>query len=575
MDLPASSLIETNDSPDDQEIKRIKLQIIDPCMEQLEQLDANIASLKTQLYTLQQKRSSLSLHIDRHRALIAPIRRLPRDVLREIFTRCLPTDHFALMKTTEAPLLLGRICSTWRQVAMTTPDLWTSIHIPYIGRNTSTPYFTASWEKRLEGISSWLSRSGTLPLSISCYFSPKTPDIAVSLGVKPDPSSMHSLFRLLLSVKSRWEHVDISTAARIYLWSLLNVDAASLYSLKSFSVRNNNSWQNPSCGILYAPHLRHLLIQPLDGQKQLPYRRLTSLSISFEDLGDSMAFYLPTIFTQCYNLIELTLLMKWPPLDSLVSAVPPPSFQRLQRLELDPDGVGLGLFTQSHMPELRHLKLRLDRVSDSPTVLRQFFGVLPPLHTLSLTLPWDSVYEILDGLRSQTELTELTLENMHKLQNAKRAKELIIGLTVGSHTDSVILPQLESFTHINSKVQDIYYKPFLLSRTAIAGDRSNTVLNNVEIAALKRVHIVSARSKVIDLLDDPEVSMACSASGLDLTVQYPKPHILRFSASSGLLKGDESHGMRINPFQFHPYAGAEEADQTDVESDDDSETLEY
>ncbi|KAF9481503.1 hypothetical protein BDN70DRAFT_876302 [Pholiota conissans] len=53
-----------------------------------------------------------------------PITNLPYDVLREIFIHCRPQFPLWQPFPEEAPLLLCRICSSWRRVALTIPSLW-------------------------------------------------------------------------------------------------------------------------------------------------------------------------------------------------------------------------------------------------------------------------------------------------------------------------------------------------------------------------------------------------------------------------------------------------------------------
>ncbi|KAJ7646476.1 hypothetical protein FB45DRAFT_712843, partial [Roridomyces roridus] len=49
--------------------------------------------------------------VDSHTALVSYPRRLPVDIVREIFVACLPAHRNAVMSAQEAPLLLSRICS--------------------------------------------------------------------------------------------------------------------------------------------------------------------------------------------------------------------------------------------------------------------------------------------------------------------------------------------------------------------------------------------------------------------------------------------------------------------------------
>ncbi|TDL15260.1 hypothetical protein BD410DRAFT_699396, partial [Rickenella mellea] len=53
-----------------------------------------------------------------------PILRMPCEITSEIFEHCLPEDEFPQPSVTSAPVLLSRVCSTWRKQAIGTPYLW-------------------------------------------------------------------------------------------------------------------------------------------------------------------------------------------------------------------------------------------------------------------------------------------------------------------------------------------------------------------------------------------------------------------------------------------------------------------
>ncbi|KAJ7572113.1 hypothetical protein C8J56DRAFT_71292 [Mycena floridula] len=93
------------------------------------------------------------------RALTQP-RTLPRDVLQEIFIQCLSPSRGCRMNVMEAPMLLCRVCSSWRQVALGTTQLWSSLRL-------DIDLYTSQRQRlQLENASGWISRSGTQPLVI-------------------------------------------------------------------------------------------------------------------------------------------------------------------------------------------------------------------------------------------------------------------------------------------------------------------------------------------------------------------------------------------------------------------------
>ncbi|KAJ7881995.1 hypothetical protein B0H14DRAFT_2184182, partial [Mycena olivaceomarginata] len=73
-----------------------------------------VSRLDSLIRELNSRREKLTRYIDSHRALISLGRRLPRDVLEEIFATCLPSHWNTIMSAKEAPILLCHLCSGWR-----------------------------------------------------------------------------------------------------------------------------------------------------------------------------------------------------------------------------------------------------------------------------------------------------------------------------------------------------------------------------------------------------------------------------------------------------------------------------
>ncbi|KAF6746880.1 hypothetical protein DFP72DRAFT_822436, partial [Ephemerocybe angulata] len=89
---------------------------------------STLAALDAEIASLTQKRKELSESIDAHKRLRSPIRRLPKELLLEIFILCLPDRHQPVLSEWKAPLLLTRVCKPWRILAMSAPVLWSSLH---------------------------------------------------------------------------------------------------------------------------------------------------------------------------------------------------------------------------------------------------------------------------------------------------------------------------------------------------------------------------------------------------------------------------------------------------------------
>ncbi|KAJ7161470.1 hypothetical protein C8R43DRAFT_1233693 [Mycena crocata] len=126
--------------------------------------------------------------------IIRPALPLPPEILAEIFVHCLPDDSLATPDPTTAPLLLCRICRQFREVALTTPDLWTSLNVDLEQADGLQEEFRTDY---IELCKSWLSRARTKPLL---------------LGLQDDLGCCASLplcLGIIVSVSSRWQFVDL------------------------------------------------------------------------------------------------------------------------------------------------------------------------------------------------------------------------------------------------------------------------------------------------------------------------------------------------------------------------------
>lgn len=89
-----------------------------------------------------------------HKAALAPIRRLPQDVLLEIFAN-IPTN--ALVPT-NAPWVVGQVCFLWRSISLSHPSLWSEIFLD--------GYYAVNRHQKQQALATILTRSKNHPLTI-------------------------------------------------------------------------------------------------------------------------------------------------------------------------------------------------------------------------------------------------------------------------------------------------------------------------------------------------------------------------------------------------------------------------
>jgi hypothetical protein len=118
----------TNYCPTDDEVANIKACLIESTL-RLKQLHDEILYLQRAIEKLAEERDSVEAYIEAHRSLISPVRHIPLDIIQEIFISCLPAHRNCVMSASEAPVLLGLICSSWRAISLSTSRLWAKLHV--------------------------------------------------------------------------------------------------------------------------------------------------------------------------------------------------------------------------------------------------------------------------------------------------------------------------------------------------------------------------------------------------------------------------------------------------------------
>ncbi|KAK7018878.1 hypothetical protein R3P38DRAFT_2978839, partial [Favolaschia claudopus] len=312
MQSPFASRLHTNYCASDDEIPELKELLVEPCL-RLAKLDGEILALRQKLDGLVGERESLDAYIQSHQALMSPIRRIPLDLLEQIFIACLPAHRNCVMSAQEAPVLLGRICSSWRALSLSAPRLWSRLHIvlpppDHESLSRDRDIFAAKTAQRLEVASTWLGRTGICPLSIS-----------VERKFHPNLSNLREdLLELLIPYASRWQHLSLVLPfpglKRLSMLSENDVPLLMSLSLSTPDVDPEFTWS--PAGILYAPNLSKFEFAGsgiIPSALPLRWNTLTELSLRVsswnprQNLTCEMALF---ILSRCHTLRKCQLFIK-------------------------------------------------------------------------------------------------------------------------------------------------------------------------------------------------------------------------------------------------------------------------
>ncbi|KAJ7471444.1 hypothetical protein B0H11DRAFT_2040016 [Mycena galericulata] len=122
-------------------------------------IDERIRYLQPVLVELAAWRQALQEFVTDHKRVLAPIRKVPSDVLSEIFLWCAARDSDNVWNPCADPeWVLAQVCRYWRALALATPRIWRRVFI-------TRPYFSRYIRPAV--LSLQLERSAEAPLAIA------------------------------------------------------------------------------------------------------------------------------------------------------------------------------------------------------------------------------------------------------------------------------------------------------------------------------------------------------------------------------------------------------------------------
>ncbi|KAJ6486444.1 hypothetical protein C8R47DRAFT_1016134 [Mycena vitilis] len=133
---------------------------------QLLELDAQIGRLKSALNELEQARNAAEREL--RATATFPVLTLPIEIMAEIFVHSLPPIGDGLWDrySRVAPFNVSCVCRAWRNIAVTTPKLWSTLPISFDSIHSHITSAPGLVEKFIDR---WLSRAKACPLSLIFY----------------------------------------------------------------------------------------------------------------------------------------------------------------------------------------------------------------------------------------------------------------------------------------------------------------------------------------------------------------------------------------------------------------------
>lgn len=306
----------------------------------LSQLEDHYARLEAEQAHCKEQRKNLLTLLEEHRAVAAPIRMLPDDVLDEIFMACVE-DAFNSTHASKphsyihqlAALALSGVCKRWRVVALSTPRIWSRICVPFYTRHPISHLTVAKMTLTLR---LYLERSAKSSLSIIMKVPPHF-DNAFRANHRNSGATLGSIqlwMNTLVASAQRWQAINFRCSSSFLVTLQASIDSHPQISFAALEKADLDVGNEP----IISAH-RQLLTTA---------RKLRQVNLG----GSASAFNFPHSQLEMWRGILLF------PSDIVRLLERSPNLTRCDVRMIDTSGSGSGILHIRHNLEVLRLELR-------------------------------------------------------------------------------------------------------------------------------------------------------------------------------------------------------------------------
>lgn len=255
-------------------------------------LDKEIARVQVIFDNLHKRRINTAAQLLQCQSTIAPHRKIPNELLSEIFLQCSPDPIVVPWQLKQAPWQLGRVCSKWRQVSLATSKLWGNIQISNASDGTYLPR-SVDMGKEL------FRRSRKSLVSLHA-------DIA---SVPNSSTATQKFADFIVADVGRMKNMHIVS----HLWRIqpfLSLPPGSIDSLESLTIKTvDDDEKIHSLSVFRGARNLHQVsfnctLASTASLFDLPLSNLTTISIPYARLRPNVAL---AILNECSSLVDCTI----------------------------------------------------------------------------------------------------------------------------------------------------------------------------------------------------------------------------------------------------------------------------
>jgi hypothetical protein len=437
--------------------------------------DLQIASLSNLLLSLKNRRRDLIAHQERAESLLHPIRRLPRELLPEIFQHVGRVVTIGSTKVRIPVLPSIQTCSYWHEVAISCPFLWSRLEVNIASKYTSA----LKWVMEL-------SKASLLGMDL--YLS------------DPNGTPNEQILTMLKAQVHRWRYLFLAMPVNVIRDSFSNLPSflPELVTLRLHIPPPGESLTNSEFITIFenAPKLKRLYANKgVAGQFHLPWEQLRYITMPSKFDNDNGEIILdnrnvtlddmPTALTRPNQLESFYIRDLGAGMNAVANMVSNVEWIVIAPRDDDSFAAMITLFSHLQAENLSHVTLYgFTKVSPScwdnfrtflttPTTQPNVFSNLSVLYLHYHSLPGSHIIDLLKCLRSVWDLALIDYDKNNDSDNNGTDKdaepkslhptapdEIIQFLTIDPEStcsysnESIPLPCLTSFT-FNSCAQSL------------------------------------------------------------------------------------------------------------------------